>query len=270
VTRARLLVIQHEDEAPLGWFDSWFAAAGAESHAVAAHRGEPVPTSLDGYDGLVVLGGAMGAYDDEDHPWLAATKTLIAQAVTPQQVAGWPFLGICLGHQLAAVALGGKVTRNPHGHSAGLTPFSVTAAGHDDALLGGVDAGAPAIMWNNDVVTRLPDGAVALAMSPDGTVQAARFAPLAWGVQFHPEASPDIFDGWTIDKPSAPDLPGIDVPAAAATIRAAERALRRTWEPVARRFAALAVAASSHPSNLDLSGPDWRMAPAHPDTSRTG
>jgi hypothetical protein len=106
-------------------------------------------------------------------------------------------------------------------------------------------------------------------MSPDGTVQAARFAPLAWGVQFHPEASPDIFDGWTIDKPSAPDLPGIDVPAAAATIRAAERDLRRTWEPVARRFAAVAVA-SHRAASHDLSRPHPAMTGPGPDKSRTG
>jgi hypothetical protein len=61
-------------------------------------------------------------------------------------------------------------------------------------------------------------------------------------VQFHPEASPDVFDGWTIAKPSATAPAGLDVPAAARRIRAAEPDLRRHWEPLARRFAALVIA----------------------------
>ena len=185
---------------------------------------------------MVVLGGEMGAYDDEAHPWLTATKSLIASTVR----AGRPFLGICLGHQLAAVALGGTAETNPHGKASGLTPLGLTEAGSDDVLLGGVEDGAPAVMWNDDVVSWLPDGAVTLARSPDGTVQAARFGPRAWGVQFHPEASPDVFDGWTIAKPSAPDRSPAAT-TAAGRIRAAEPELRRHWEPLARRFAAIVL-----------------------------
>ena len=235
----RLLVIQHEDSCAPAWFGEWWTQEGLGYDALLAHRGEPVPASLGSYDGLVVLGGEMGANDDADFSWLTPTKTLIRDAVG----SGAAFLGICLGHQLAAVALGGEVVRNPHGHARGLTPVGFTAAGATDPLLAAVRPGALAVQWNGDIVSRLPESAVELATSPDGTVQAARFGERAWGVQFHPEASPDVFDSWTLGKPSAAAPGAVDVPAVAAAIRRAEPTLRTDWRPLAVRFAEIVGAA---------------------------
>jgi GMP synthase (glutamine-hydrolysing) len=233
VTVARLLVIQHEDECPPAWFGEWLTDAGLELHVVQAHRGDQVPARLGSHVALMVLGGEMGANDDAAHDWLAPTRALIATVVD----AGQPFLGICLGHQLATVALGGEVTRNPHGPAEGLTAVVLTPAGRDDPLLADSE-GRRSVQWNGDIAARLPDGAVSLATAPDGTVQAARFRDRAWGVQFHPEASPAVFRSWTVDKPS--DRPVRDhVVAAAAAIDAAEAELRAAWEPLARRFAEL-------------------------------
>lgn len=234
MSEARLLIVQHDDTCPPGWFGEWFRAAGLEYDVVHANRGEPQPDSLGAYAGLVVMGGAMGANDDSTCPWLTQTKRLIATTVADD---GW-FLGICLGHQLAAVALGGEVRRNPRGRATGLTPVRRTADGHTDLLLSATDDVVLAVQWNNDIVTRLPEGAVALATAPDGTMQATRYAEHAWGVQFHPEVSPDIFDTWT-DKPSAPDPAVLDAKAIAPLIRAAEPELRAAWRPVADRFAGL-------------------------------
>ncbi|MGI8992758.1 MAG: type 1 glutamine amidotransferase [Nocardioidaceae bacterium] len=231
---ARLLVVMHEDDCPPGWFGDWFLDAGVRYDAWPAHR-TPLPDHLSGYDGLVVLGGEMGAYDDADHPWLTDTKRLIAAAVTDTT----PFLGICLGHQLAAVALGGEVRRNTHGHARGLTPFRPNAAGRVDPLLGAVDDGAPALQWNRDVVTRLPTAATELATSPDGTVQAARFGQCAWGVQFHPETSPEIFYSWTLGDGVVGQPAEVDVPAAYAAVLDGEAELRRSWQSLAFRFAEL-------------------------------
>ncbi|QDO87873.1 type 1 glutamine amidotransferase [Ornithinimicrobium ciconiae] len=230
-----VLVVQHEDLAPLGWFEDWLTAAGLELDVLAAHEGRAIPAALTEHTGLLVLGGDMGAYDDATTRWLAPTRALIATTAA----GGAPFLGICLGHQLAAVALGGTVERNPHGHGTGVTPYSPTPEAATDPLFGALPAGQPGIQWNNDVVTDLPRGATRLASSPDGTIQAARFGPLAWGVQFHPEASPAIFRSWTTDKPSAHEAreDGIDVFAAADAVEARSGALRRAWEPLARRWA---------------------------------
>jgi len=230
VEATRLLVIQHEDDCPPAWFGEWFAGAGLEYDVVLGHRGDAVPGELDPYDALVVLGGEMGADDDADHAWLTPTKQLIAQVVDKGQC----FLGICLGHQLAAAALDGEVIVNPHGQAVGLTPVTLTQDGVSDQLLGVVRPGSRSIQWNRDVAGRLPSGAVVLATAPDGTVQAARYADSAWGVQFHPEASPAVFESWI-------GADGVErstrLEQTLDEITAAEDELRAAWAPLARRFA---------------------------------
>lgn len=238
---ARLLVIQHEDDCPPGWFGRWFAEAGIELEVLRAHRGTGLPDRLEAYDGLVVLGGEMSAYDDVRCPWLPPTRRLIARTVASDR----PFLGVCLGHQLAAVALGGTVVSNPAGRACGITAVSRTPAGRRDALLGALDDTARAVQWNDDVIATLPEGAVALAHSPDGTVQAARFGPHAWGLQFHPEVTPDIFRSWTAGKSNASDgdSNGLDLDAVHRSIVAADADLQATWRPVADRFSDIVAAA---------------------------
>lgn len=229
-----LLVVQHEDSCPPAWFGDDADRAGARLEVVRCHRAEALPSSLEGYDGLVVLGGEMGAYDDDKAAWLPSVRDLIARAGRE----GVPFLGICLGHQLAAVALGGAVVKNAAGHATGVTPFGPTAAAADDELFACVPHGAPLVQWNGDVVSELPPDAVTLAHSPDGAVQAARFGPLAWGVQGHPECSPAVFRSWTTDKPSAEQQreDGIDVREAAAGVENAKEDLHATWRPVHEAF----------------------------------
>lgn len=236
MNRPSFLVIEHEHECPPEWFGQWWEEAGVTLRRVRAHTGRPIPADPVGVAALVVLGGEAGANDDADYPWLPATRDLIGAAIG----AGVPFLGICLGHQLACVALGGRVGPNPAGHATGLTPVTLTAAGGDDILLGGFDA-TTAVQWNNDVALTLPPGATVLATAPDGTPQAVRFAPRAWGVQFHPEVSPEQFDRWTVAKPSAsqPRADGIDAHAASRAVHAAREQLAATWRPLALRFAGL-------------------------------
>lgn len=235
VSEPRLVIVQHADDCPPAWFGTWFRDAGVDYDVVRGDRGERIPTDLGPYDGLVVLGGEMGAQDDAEHPWLTPTKTLIATVVS----AGQCFLGICLGHQLAAVALGGEVIKNPRGHATGLTPVTLTPVGRVDPLLSSGGATARAVQWNHDIVSRLPPGGVALATAPDGAVQAARYGDRAWGVQFHPEASPAVFNGWTVDKRSAYVPPGLDLTEVAKSVADAQAELRRSWSPLAHRFAGL-------------------------------
>ncbi|MBD3782209.1 MAG: type 1 glutamine amidotransferase [Micrococcales bacterium] len=225
-----LLVVQHEPDAPLAWLGEWWEALGLRLTVVRGDLGQPVPARLadGGHDGLVVLGGSMGANDDAEHPWLGPTKALLRDTAR----AGEPVLGVCLGHQLAAVALGGRAGRNPAGRTLGVVPVALTTDGMGDPLLAGT-LGAPAVHFNDDVVLQVPPGASVLARLPDGRPQALRLGLRAWSVQFHPETSPEVFADWMRSEPEE-----ADGPAALADVTAARDALRGAWQPLAERFAA--------------------------------
>lgn len=248
--RPRVLALQHQDSCPPGWFGEWLEAAGVRVEPLPLHRGAALPDRLDDWAGLLVLGGRMGATDDDVAPWLPGVRALIQEAVD----VGLPFLGICLGHQLAAAALGGRVERNVHGRARGLTPVGLSPDAARDPLFAVVPAGTLAVQWNNDVVTVLPEGGEVLATAPEGTVQAARFGPQAWGVQFHPEASPAIFRAWSVDDPDLDrsGLGDLDVAEAADRVAARAARLREDWGPLARRFAALVAA---HATDATRTGP---------------
>src|SRR4051812_25371999 len=106
-----VLVVQHEPETPVGWLGEGLTAAGVRLTTRHAYADDPLPPDLEGWDGLVVLGGAMDSWDDAGTPWLPGTRELVRTAERDSV----PVLGICLGHQLAAAALGGTVGRNPGG-----------------------------------------------------------------------------------------------------------------------------------------------------------
>jgi len=203
-----------------------------------------------------VLGGEMGAYDDPAHPWLRATKRLLCEAVET----GVPVLGICLGHQLLAVANGGRVEPHPTGRQRGLYPMDWTDAAVDDALFGPlVRAGGydepVAVQWNVDVVAELPAGAQALARSADGVLQAMRVGQSAWGIQAHPEAGVGVVGTWSLD---ASDQPLV------AALGPAEPRLRACWRPLADGFAARCGARAPVPAV------DRTLRPPGPAADRAG
>ena len=232
-TRPRVLVVQHEDECPVAMVEPWLAEVGLDCDVLAAHRGRAVPAHLVDHVGLVVLGGRMGAQDDAEHRWLAPTRALIATVAA----GGMPFLGVCLGHQLAAVALGGQVARHARPTRA-LHPLGLTAQGRADELLGGLVGGPEVLHWNNDVVTRPPAGSTVLARTPDGAVQALRLGPVAWGVQFHPEVTAAVVRGWGTDRDPAPQEEQV-----VAELDRRTPQLHRAWADLIQGFGRTALAA---------------------------
>lgn len=236
--RPAVLVVEHESECPPALLGQWLEEAGCALHVCRPYAGDTLP-DLASYDALVVLGGSMGANDDAAYPWLTRVKALIRSAA----VSGVPTLGTCLGHQLAAVALGGLAGRNPHGPQIGLVETGWSAAAADDPLLGNVVDARRGVHWNLDLVTSLPHGALALASTPAGELQAARFAPNVWGVQWHPEVDDRIFRVWAEGDHGEIDRLGIDADLLVADIAAARSELVEAWRPLATRFATLMAAA---------------------------
>ena len=229
----RILVIEHEAQCPPAHVGTWLDEAGADLDVCRPWAGDELP-ALASYDGLVVLGGSMGADDDALYHWLAPVKQLLREAVDGDVAT----LGICLGHQLLAVALGGESVPNHGGQQVGLFDVGWLEAAADDALVSGLGP-VRGVQWNSDVVTRLPAGAVALAETADGELQLARFAPRAWGIQLHPEVDVPILTSWAAGDRDDHLERGIDQEALLKEIDAARDELDAAWRPLAARFLAL-------------------------------
>lgn len=228
----RLLVVQHAADCPPAQVGRWLAEAGVDLDVVGCHAGDALPDSLDGHDGLLVLGGDMGAYDDSVAPWLPQTRRLLGLAIEREV----PTLGICLGHQLLAVAAGGSVSPAATGQQIGVLPVWFTAEGRRDELFGPSGSAARAIHWNNDLVVEPPPGAVELARAQGG-VQAMRLGRVVWGVQFHPEIGAAELGAWAEADVTAGRLDREFVEERLAAVATAEPELHRTWGAFAHRFA---------------------------------
>jgi GMP synthase (glutamine-hydrolysing) len=233
----RLLVIEHEPGAPVAHLGTWLVDAGADLEVCRPWAGDEVP-GLGGYDGFVILGGSMGANDDHTHPWLATVKERIREAAET----GLPTLGLCLGHQLVAVALGGTVGVNPRGQQVGLYDVGWRPEASDDVLLSRFPPQIRGIQWNSDIVTVLPDGAVALAATAEDELQVVRFAPRIWGIQLHPEADEPVVRSWAAGDRDDHLERGIDQAAVLAEIDGARAELDEAWRPLATGLVALAEA----------------------------
>jgi GMP synthase (glutamine-hydrolysing) len=233
---SRVLVVQHEDDDPIHLMGEWMAV---DLDVRRPYLGDALPPSLGAYSALVVMGGAMGAHDDATSPWLPAVKALIREAAATRL----PTLGICLGHQLAAVALGGESLPNPRGRQLGLYDVGWEPEAHLDELFATVATPRRGAHWNDDIVTTLPEGARVMARSAEGDVQAVRFAPTVWGVQWHPEIDEPLFRGWLADGDADP----VVAEETLAALAAEGDQLVEWWRPLAVRFAELA--------SLPVSGP---------------
>jgi GMP synthase (glutamine-hydrolysing) len=200
--------------------------------------------SLDGYDALVVLGGPMSVWETDRHPHLETELRLVDGALER----GIPVLGICLGAQLIARALGARVERNPT-IEIGWYDLAVTEAGRADALLGHFGERQRVFEWHRDAFD-LPRGAVHLAATAECENQAFRYAAGVYGFQFHLEIDAGLVERWLRVPDHLEDLARIRGDAGAEEIR------RET--PLALP-AVRALADRAFGSFIDLLGPRRRV-----------
>jgi GMP synthase-like glutamine amidotransferase len=231
----RILVFQHVPVEHPGILRDFWAEKGHDWVAVELDAGEPIPDLAD-FDLMVVMGGPMDVWQEDLCPWLVPEKRAIATWVGELDR---PYLGICLGHQLLAVALGGEVGPMA-APEVGFADVRLTAAGRTDPIFAGFPETFETFQWHGAEITRLPADTVVLAGNAACPTQAIRRGRHAWGFQYHVEITPATVPEWQV------------IPEYAASLEAALGAeeARLLGSRVGPRLPAFATAARRIDDNL--------------------
>lgn len=177
-----LHVLQHEPFEGPGLIEDWALQAGFTVTVTHLYNNESLPTGLN-FDWLVVMGGGMSVNDEATLPWLQPEKQFVRQCIA----AGKTVIGICLGAQLIASALGARVYRNPQ-KEIGWLPVQLTAQGLAHPLFKTGWNGQTFFHWHGETFD-LPPGAVHLACSEGCKHQAFCIGNKVFAFQFHPETN---------------------------------------------------------------------------------
>ena len=201
-----LLALQHIACEPPAAFEDELRSRGLDMVRVEIDEGEPLPDWRE-FAGTIVMGGPMGAYEEDAHPWLVEEKRALGEAAR----AGHPIWGVCLGAQLLAAALGAAVYPGPEAE-VGLLDVELTAEAAADPVFAEAPPRFPTLQWHGDTFD-LPAGATLLASSPAYANQAFRYER-AYALQFHLEVSRELAAEWGAVPAYAASLEAIRGPGA--------------------------------------------------------
>ena len=190
MARPKILVFQHVPYEPLGTLDPLLKEAGFRIRYVNFGRAPKSRPSLDGYEALIILGGPMNSDQIDTYPNLITEIEIIREAIERDV----SVLGICLGAQLLAKALGGSVTRNET-REIGWYDVKLTGEGESDPVLSTFSPVQQVFQWHEDGIG-LPETAVCLASSDASQVQAFRHGEHIYGFQFHLEVDRSLIERW--------------------------------------------------------------------------
>lgn len=185
-----VLVIRNVSYETEGMLELLLREQGIEPDIVDFQRQPSAQPGLDGYAGLVVMGGPMGINDTERFPHLQKVEQLCADAIERAV----PLAGVCLGAQIMAKTLGSEVRANPV-REVGWYDLEITEAAREDPLFSGLQAREVVLQWHGDTFD-LPEDAVLLASSPDCSNQAFRHGENAYAIQFHLEVMQPMIEEW--------------------------------------------------------------------------
>jgi GMP synthase (glutamine-hydrolysing) len=187
--RKPVLIVQHAQHEHPAAVRRALESQGILTQWLHPYLGENYPNREE-ISGMISLGGPMGANDENEHPWIASEIELIRRCVEAE----YPVVGICLGGQMMARAMGSRVERNGI-HEVGWFPIEVTEEGRKDPILGAAGSNPTVYHWHGDTF-HLPEGATLLARSKACPRQAYRIGDKAYGFQFHPEADHQLVGDW--------------------------------------------------------------------------
>ncbi len=185
-----VLLVRDDEYETFGVAPGALAAAGCDLLTVNMTAPGAEPPPLEAVAGVITFGGTVNVDQTDRHPYLAAVRELTREAVEREL----PYLGICLGSQLLARALGQRVYRAPV-REVGFTPLRPLPAAKEDRLLSLYEDGDLVFQWHQDTYD-LPEGAELLATGDAVRVQAFRVGELAWGIQFHQEVDAHELAWW--------------------------------------------------------------------------
>lgn len=189
---ARVVVLHHLEKAFLGHAEAPLRAAGIDLDERDLLRGDPLP-AIGEAEAILSLGGDQSVRDLDRYPYLQEEVELLRG----EAESGTPVLGVCLGGQLLAHALGGRVERMPV-RMVEWAEVQRLPAADGDAVIGSLPGTVTALHWNEDCF-EVPSGAVELLSHAGPGGEAFRWGESAWGIQFHPEADAPALDGWYAD-----------------------------------------------------------------------
>ncbi|WP_142026042.1 type 1 glutamine amidotransferase [Blastococcus colisei] len=232
----RLLVVVVHETDPSARLGAWLRDAGLELDERHVDAGGSLPATLDGFDGLVVLGGPQSAMDDKaTSPELVGVRAVLRQALD----ADLPTLAICLGAQLLAEVGGGKVRKGIDGPEVGALLVAKRDAADTDPLFRPLPLTPDVLQFHHDEISELPTGATLLASSPMYANQAFRVGRHVYGMQFHIETTPEIVHEWAERDVVGVAASPYDRETICLLSDAAHPHIEEAWRPFAGRFAEL-------------------------------
>lgn len=200
----QVLVFRHIGMEHLGLIGPSLETAGIGYRYVDLHRDAGAQISVDAADGFIFMGGPMSVNDNL--PYLRRELGIIASALA----VGKPILGVCLGCQLIACALGVSIYPNAV-KEIGWAPIHKTDAGRRDPLLSGLADSEPVLHWHGETFD-LPAGATWLAYSENCSQQAFRYGSNVYGLQFHLEVTPEMIAEWSQAEVNRDDISLLTAP----------------------------------------------------------
>lgn len=186
----KVTIIKHIDIEGPGTIGGFLDDNNISYHIIDVFNGESLPDSISDVSSVIVLGGPMNVYEEEQYPFLKEEDEFLKEVIEN----GLPTLGFCLGAQLIAKAKGAMVIKNPQ-KEIGWFKVSLTDNGLSDSLFQGFKREFDVFQWHGDTFN-IPDGAVKLAESDLCENQAYRIGNNIYGLQFHVEVTDEMIYQW--------------------------------------------------------------------------